>query len=180
MTDAELAVLSLVGQEPRHGYEIEQVIEARGMRDWTAIGFSSIYYLLKKLEGEGLMEGRLEKAERGPARKVFHITPAGREALHSALLDVLSVPVACHSRLLLGVSNLPGVAPGEAVAALQQYHGTLLTRQEELRARWQSQRPLPYFVDALFDHSLTMIQAEADWVQTFMAQVQAEPQAEGE
>ena len=50
MTNAELAILSLIGESPRHGYEIEQVIEARGMREWTEIGFSSIYYLLKKLE----------------------------------------------------------------------------------------------------------------------------------
>ena len=43
MTDAELAVLSLVAEQPCHGYEIEQVIEARGVREWTEVGFSSIY-----------------------------------------------------------------------------------------------------------------------------------------
>ena len=50
MTNAELAILSLVAEQPRHGYEIENVIEQRGMRAWTEIGFSSIYYILKKLE----------------------------------------------------------------------------------------------------------------------------------
>ena len=44
MTNAELAVLSLVVEAPRHGYEIEQAIAERGMREWTEIGFSSIYY----------------------------------------------------------------------------------------------------------------------------------------
>jgi DNA-binding PadR family transcriptional regulator len=43
MTNAELAILSLVAEQPRHGYEIEQVIEEREMREWTEIGFSSIY-----------------------------------------------------------------------------------------------------------------------------------------
>jgi DNA-binding PadR family transcriptional regulator len=62
MTKAELAILGLVAEKPRHGYEIEGVIEARGMRDWTEIGFSSIYYLLKKLEDKGLVTGQLEKA----------------------------------------------------------------------------------------------------------------------
>ncbi len=50
MTPAELAILSLLAEQPRHGYGIEQVIDERGMREWTAIGFSSIYYLLNKLE----------------------------------------------------------------------------------------------------------------------------------
>jgi hypothetical protein len=29
-----MAILSLVFEQPRHGYEIEQVIEERGMRNW--------------------------------------------------------------------------------------------------------------------------------------------------
>ena len=42
MTPAELAVLGLIVEQPRHGYEIEKVIEDRGMREWTEIGFSTI------------------------------------------------------------------------------------------------------------------------------------------
>ena len=45
MTNAEFAILSLIFELPRHGYEIEKTIEKRGMREWTEIGFSSIYYL---------------------------------------------------------------------------------------------------------------------------------------
>jgi DNA-binding PadR family transcriptional regulator len=58
VTNAELAVLSLVVERPRHGYDVELTIAERGMRDWTDVGFSSIYYLLGKLEKAGLIEGR--------------------------------------------------------------------------------------------------------------------------
>ena len=57
MTNTELAILGLIAEQPRHGYQIEQVIEERGMRNWTEIGFSSIYYLLKKLEKAGYVYG---------------------------------------------------------------------------------------------------------------------------
>ena len=60
MTNAELAILSLIAEQPRHGYDIEQIIEARGMREWTEIGFSSIYYLPNKLEKAGLVESQLQ------------------------------------------------------------------------------------------------------------------------
>jgi len=33
MTNAELAILSLIVEKSRHGYEIDQVIEAREMRN---------------------------------------------------------------------------------------------------------------------------------------------------
>jgi DNA-binding PadR family transcriptional regulator len=174
MTNAELAILSLVAERPRHGYEIEQVIEERGMRNWTAIGFSSIYYQLKKLEQKGMVESHLEEAERGAARRVYRITPAGAEALRAGLHDTLSIPQPHFSSLLLGLSNLPAFSPAEATTALRQYRAALTTQLKELQARWDSQRPLPYFVDALFDYSITMIQAELGWIETFIEQVEGQ------
>ncbi|MAC39111.1 MAG: PadR family transcriptional regulator, partial [Oceanicaulis sp.] len=69
LTDAELLLLGLVSEMPRHGYELEQVIETRGMREWTQVGFSSIYFVLGKLEKAGLVAaGRPRGAK---ARKTF-------------------------------------------------------------------------------------------------------------
>jgi DNA-binding PadR family transcriptional regulator len=172
MTNAELSILSLVAERPRHGYEIEQVIEERGMRDWTEIGFSSIYYLLKKLEKEGLVTAHLEEAARGPARRVYSTTEAGREALVDGLLDVLSVPRRRRSPLQLGLANLPAIQPAEAVDALGQYQDALAQKEEYLRVRRQEQQPLPYFVDAMFDLSLTLIEAEKAWIAGFAKQIE--------
>jgi DNA-binding PadR family transcriptional regulator len=171
MTNAELAIISLIAERPRHGYEIEQVIEERGMREWTEIGFSSIYYLLKKLEREGLIEGQLEQADRGPARKVFRITEAGREARHAALLETLSVPWRGAPPLMLGIGNLPALPSAEAQAALRQYRETLNDRLAQVRAKWEAQRPLPYFVDAMFDYTVTVGEAELRWVKEFIRQI---------
>jgi DNA-binding PadR family transcriptional regulator len=174
ITNTKLAVLTLVAEKPRHGYEIEQVIEERGMREWTDVGFSSIYYLLNKLAREGLIESELEQAGQGPARKVYQATAAGREALHEALLAALSLPERHPSRLLLAVGNLPALAPGEALAALVEYRERLAERLARVRARWEEQKPLPYFVDALFDYSVTMIEAEIAWIEQFSARVREE------
>src|SRR3546814_11724527 len=69
LTPSELTVLGLIVEQPRHGYDLEQVIEERGIRRWTDIGFSSIYYVLAKLEKRGLVdadEGRSgAKSRRG-------------------------------------------------------------------------------------------------------------------
>ena len=174
MTDAELAILTLVAEQPRHGYEIEQVIQERGMREWTDVGFSSIYYLLKKLEKEDLVAGHLEEAAQGPARRVYHLTPAGRGALEKALLQALSVPEPRPSRLLLGIGNLPALPPAEAMSALEQYGEHLAERLAHVRRRQEEQQPLPYFVDALFDYSTALIQAEMAWVEGFREKIRQE------
>jgi len=172
MTNAELAILSLVAERPRHGYQIEGVIEERGMRDWTEVGFSSIYYLLKKLEREGLVAGKLERAERGLVRKVYRATPAGYKALREAVLEALSVPQPCYSPLQLGLANLPGIPVEEALDALRKYHQALVARLTYVHARWEPQKPLPYYVDAMFEHGVVIAKAEIKWVEQFIQQVE--------
>lgn len=174
MTNAELAILSLVAEQPRHGYEIEQVIEERGMRDWTEVGFSSIYYLLKKLEREGLVEGQLEEARRGPARRVYHATSTGQEAYRLAIVEALSVPARWYSPLLLGLAGLPRIARAEAVTALWHYHDAVAERRDHVQGNWEHQRPLPDHVDAMFDYSLALIKAELEWVQGFIRRMEVD------
>jgi DNA-binding PadR family transcriptional regulator len=174
MTNAELAILSLVAEQPRHGYEIETVIEQRGMREWTEIGFSSIYYLLKKLERGGLVVGQPGgQSGKGPPRVVYSITQKGSETLYTSLLEALSIPHPCYSPFQLGLSCLPVIHKGEAVDALRQHQTSLTERAEHILRKWEEQKPLPYYVDAMFDHSLSVINAQLEWLEKFIRQMEA-------
>lgn len=169
MTNAELAILCLVAEKPRHGYEIEQVIEDRGMREWTEVGFSSIYYLLKKLAEKGLVIGEIqEHSGTGPVRKVFRVTREGRRTANTGILATLAEPAKQVSPLQIGLANLPCVDKAEAVRALRSYAETLHGRGEYLRERERAQEPLPDHVRAMFSHSLALIEAEREWVRDFI------------
>ena len=169
MTNVELAILCLVAEKPRHGYEIEQVIEDRGMREWTEVGFSSIYYLLKKLEEKGLVIGEIqEHSGTGPVRKVFRVTREGRRTANAGILETLAEPIKLVSPLQIGLANLPGVDKAKAVGAMRTYAETLRERGENLREREEAQEPLPDHVRAMFSHSLALIEAERDWIADFI------------
>jgi DNA-binding PadR family transcriptional regulator len=79
MTNSELVLLSLIAKHPRHGYELEQVIEERGMSNWSEIAFSSIYFLLKRLVLEGMATSLDTEPAQGrcPSKKVYAATPGG-------------------------------------------------------------------------------------------------------
>ena len=174
MTNAELAILSLIAEQPRHGYDIEQVIEERGMRDWTEIGFSSIYYLLNKLEREGLIEVQLQPAEgKGPPRKVYRITAEGKQAHTEGVLAALSTPVSGSRPFLMGLSNLPAIPQDQLLPALQSYADQLHETLQTMLARAEGQRPLPPHVEAMFDYSRVLIEAELKWVRDFTQKVEA-------
>lgn len=78
----ELLILALLEAQPRHGYDIGKLIEARsGGRLSFRIG--SLYPVLLRLEDRGLITGKwLEKAgER--RRRFYRLTAAGRDVLAS-------------------------------------------------------------------------------------------------
>jgi len=179
MTNAELAILSLIAEKPCHGYAIEQTIEERGMREWTEIGFSSIYYLLNKLEKAGLIKSYLEQVEgKGPARKMYQVTDAGREAQATATYQALATPRGGPVPFLLGLSNFPVLSLAQAIDALHTYRQQLVARQQHLLQRADAQRDAPFFVSAMFDYSLTLLQAEIKWLDEFIQNVEEQANVE--
>ncbi len=166
MTPAEFTILSLIVEKPCHGWEIEQIIESRGMREWTALGFSSIYYLLQKLETKKMVTSQTELLPgRGPARKVYHATTAGRKACHKETLAALQTTHKSEAPILMGLANLPHISQHEAAAALKNCRRNLEERLANIKARRKDQRPLAFHVEALFDYSLTRIEAEKKWIE---------------
>jgi DNA-binding PadR family transcriptional regulator len=66
------ALLALLAEQPRHGYELIQELSARTNGLWQPSP-GSVYPTLQQLEDEGLV--RVEEAD---GRRVFHLTDAGR------------------------------------------------------------------------------------------------------
>ena len=78
----ELLVLALLEAQPRHGYEIGKLIEARsGGRLSFRIG--SLYPVLLRLEDRGLISGKWLEKTGERRRRFYRLTAAGREVLAS-------------------------------------------------------------------------------------------------
>lgn len=167
MTIAELAVLSLIVEEPRHGYSIREVIDERGMREWLDLGMSSIYHVLNRLEATGMIESRPGTESGGPSRKVFHPTRAGRRALSAGLREALAEPHRTGSPFLLGLANLPAVPPDEAKAALVERAAALADEHDRLARMRAGLVGMPRRVDAMFEYTQALIEAEIHWLDTF-------------
>ena len=75
-----LLILSLLEAEPRHGYELSKLIEARS-RGVVRIHAASLYPLLYRLERRGLVVGRWVEEPGERRRRFYRLTPAGRSAL---------------------------------------------------------------------------------------------------
>ena len=77
---AELLILSLLEQQPRHGYDIGKLIEARS---GGALRFhvTTLYPLLSRLEERGMVQGKWVEKPDQRRRRYYSLTPQGRKTL---------------------------------------------------------------------------------------------------
>ena len=86
LTVPDLVLLSLLAEEPMHGYQANMELERRQVQDWAGVSRPQVYYSLEKLARLGLIKeaGDPEPAL-GPERRIFSTTSKGRAALAAAL-----------------------------------------------------------------------------------------------
>lgn len=173
LTDSELMLLGLVSEMPRHGYEIEQVLEARGMREWAQIGFSSIYFVLGKLEKSGLVQSEAPAGTK--ARKVFSITPSGSEKLVAETTAALEKYRPASSSLLLGMVNWSVLPPNTALDALNERLSSIDEQVEHLERLRRRRQPMPDHVEVLFDFSASQLAAERTWIAKTLDYMRSKP-----
>ena len=71
----ELCVLALLSRGDSYGYDI-----AARLAEAIDMGEGTIYPLMRRLRGDGLVETYLKESDSGPPRKYFRLTEAGRES----------------------------------------------------------------------------------------------------
>jgi PadR family transcriptional regulator PadR len=68
-------LLALVGDGETYGYELAGKLEDAGL---GRVKGGSLYPSLARLEKQGLLASRWRPGDRGPGRKYYVLTPAGR------------------------------------------------------------------------------------------------------
>ncbi len=77
----ELAVLKIISDRERYGYDIIEVLKDGSL----ATSEGTIYPLLTRLKNEGLIIYKWEESDKGPPRKYYTISDKGRELMAELL-----------------------------------------------------------------------------------------------
>lgn len=86
LTTADLVLLSLLAEQPMHGYQANAELERREVRDWAGISRPQVYYSLEKLARLRMLRtATSHKPAEGPKRAIFALTAKGKSSLADAL-----------------------------------------------------------------------------------------------
>ena len=76
-------LLALLAKEPAHGYELKLALEQTFGQAYPSPNIGQIYVTLKRLEQDGLVRSEDVEQTTRPNKRVYELTPAGREALRA-------------------------------------------------------------------------------------------------
>jgi DNA-binding PadR family transcriptional regulator len=173
LSNLEFVILALVAENPIHGYQIEHLIVERGMREWTDIGFSSIYHVLGKLQKAGYLTSESDLSFDRPARKVFSLAPQGFELFHDETLFRLSSPQPNTADFDLALSCLPVLKKDEIKNAIEAVQSSLTGKIKEIEEKQSAfSGGMAPHVNDFFDHSLKAMRSELDWISNYLLKME--------
>jgi len=111
------ALLGLLSEGEATGYDLAKMFELSMSHYWHA-GHSQIYPLLDDMEKEGLIVFEHVVQKDKPNKKVYRLTPPGREAL-VAWLKVEPPPARYKDESLLKVRFFDNLPPQDAITLLR-------------------------------------------------------------
>lgn len=161
MDERHLLLLGLLMAQNQHGYSINEFIEKNlgrvsGMKRATA------YALLERLERRGLVRMETETAGNYPPRKVYSITPAGREAFFDLLQELL-VDVDEHASAMdIALMFVDWMERDRLTGLLRERASKLESLAAEITAA-PSHKEAPG-VDFAFQRKIALLQAEQEWI----------------
>jgi DNA-binding PadR family transcriptional regulator len=179
ISNSAVIVLGLLAEAPAHPYDLNKKLDERGYRNWTSIGFSSIYSILRGLEKEGLVEVREEVVE-SRTRTIYDLTPLGRSSLVAEVTRILIHPARPIAEWDLGIAYMFRLlSHDEQIQALQAYRQQVQEGIAFLEGH-VAQFPTDnlesyseaYHIRALFERPIYISRAEIAFVDDLIARIQ--------
>ena len=177
------AILGLLAQKPRHGYELRVAFEAvvGGDENWE-VKPAQIYTTLERLEEAGLVERTSDLGEGDePSRRVYALTRSGHEALAEWFATGVTPE---HQRDEFFVKLMIGLASGEAkprkVIQTQRSHlYQELHNATAMRDGYDRKYAMAQIL--LLDKAIMHLEADLRWldiVETSLDEVKRQPMPE--
>ncbi len=165
-------LLGLLDWAPMHGYALREL--AKSYQFAYPMPTNNIYPALKQLAEEGFITAHEAEVIDGRARKIYEITPEGRDELHRWLTDDTSdSTVTVRDPNLLKIAMLRESAIGDARKWLVAHRAKVLedtTKGEQFLA--EQGAGLPRYTRTVAEHGVEGGHARVAFIDKLLAQIE--------
>lgn len=165
----ELLLLGLLRQEERHGYQLHEFIESY-MQTCVDLKKSTAYYLLEKLEREGLVVSSKEQVGNRPVRQVYQLTPAGEAKFQALLRENVARYFPTRFPGNVGLTFLEALPADEGLALLRQRR----ERMAEALSQARDAPPHDGSLQIIVEHQIHHLTTQLAWLDVLIGHLRAD------
>ncbi|HEV2373766.1 MAG TPA: PadR family transcriptional regulator [Streptosporangiaceae bacterium] len=159
-----LPLLALLAKEPAHGYELKTQLEQVFGLAYPPPNIGQIYLTLQRLERAGLVHGQDVVQASRPNKRVYELTPAGREAVNAWLEEPSDGPrVRDDFFMKLALAPLAGDTDRLGLINRQRRH--YLSQMRSLSRAAASTPSAERISRLLIEGAILHVQADLDWLE---------------
>ncbi|MGH3403035.1 MAG: PadR family transcriptional regulator [Streptosporangiaceae bacterium] len=159
-----LPLLALLAKEPAHGYELKSLLEETFGQAYPSPNIGQVYVTLQRLERDGLVRSQDVIQTSRPNKRVYELTPAGRDAVAAWIEGPSDGPrIRDDFFMKLALSPLAGATDRMALINRQRRHYLDLMRGlSRLSAATDRGSVLSRL---LIEGAMLHLQADLDWLE---------------
>ena len=162
-------ILGFLSWRPLTGYEIKKYFTETEFIPWSGNN-NQIYKTLVSLNNEGLVTKEVIQQDNYPARKVYHITPEGRNELNGWAKSKPDVPHT-KSTFLIQLAWSDGLSTGEIENLINLYQYEIEMQLVMCKERLERKTVFPkdnpraeFFWEMLWQNRISSYQNELNWL----------------
>ncbi len=164
-------ILGMLVEGQKHGYEIKKRIR-NALGEAADINFGSIYYGLKSLTANGLVDHiRDEPGKGSPERSIYRITPKGRRKLANLLQRSLQEPDLPLHAVEVGLHFMDILPAGKVRDILAERYSMLKERYENALAG-EAPADEPSRASFIREYRLYQLGAEVHWLKNLLPKLE--------
>jgi DNA-binding PadR family transcriptional regulator len=178
MIRADIAILALLKNEPRHGYFIKKAAEYI-LGENLALNDNTLYSTLHRFEAIGAVKSKAQHVTGKPDRRVYSITDKGQTLLKELILNFPPELADNGSEFYVRVAFFFVLEPEERTIILQARHAALLRHVARLqrmeKARPQYSAGLQGYDKTVLQFRAQQIRNEIDWISQLEMKIEEPP-----
>ena len=171
------ALLGILAEGDLHGYELKSSFDEKVGEFWS-LNYGQIYSTLDRLEKEELVTHDRQAQERRPDRKIFRITPQGRNELEKWLSTPVTKVRALRDEFFVKLVFMDKTNPGPVLELIEKQKVLYLKHMNRLTHRKVALKKEADSLDGLttellMDAGLFHAEADIKWLTLCESKIKA-------
>lgn len=159
-----LPLLALLAKERAHGYELKSRLEQMFGEAYPSPNIGQIYLTLQRLERAGLVRGQDVVQVARPNKRVYEITPAGRETV-AEWLDAPSDGPRIRDDFFMKLALGPLIGDSDQLGLINRQRRHYLAQMRALTSLAAEDAGGNPMARLLVEGAMLHVQADLDWLE---------------